>query len=79
MRLVREAEGRRKYEESQHESHQRWLEEQQKREEEQRRQEEANRQRLEEEWKRERKLLWYNLAAYVLLFLFVIVMVHSCR
>ena len=27
----------------------------------------------------ERKLLLYNLAAYVLLYLFVIVLVHSCR
>jgi Flp pilus assembly protein TadB len=79
MRLAREAEGRRKYEESQHELHQRCLEEQKKREEQQRQQEETNRERSEEEWKRERKLLWYNLAAYVLLFLFVIVLVHSYR
>jgi hypothetical protein len=82
MRLEREAEGRRKYEESQRELHQQWLEAQTKQEDEKRRRETAERERSEEVRNGEWKGLLHSLLQYPLFILGVLAIswfVHSCK
>jgi hypothetical protein len=82
VRLEREAEGRRKYEESQRDLHQQWLEAEKKQEEEKLWREATERERSEEVWNREWKGLLLSLLQYPLFILGALAVswiVHSCK